>query len=280
VPTKVSGTNKYRFESGDLVFEVDAGVGARVATFSLAGTHMVVPVPAGTDNTTWGSVFWIGPRSLWTPSTWPPPAAFDSSAYTGGPSGNHLVLDGPTDTSIGVGFSKDYSMDATGWVTITYTVKASKAIKLTPWEDTRTPRGGIAFFPAGSTLTKGPLTMTTSAGINWFDDGPKTATSADGSKAYGDGKDGWSAYAVNGLLLLKKFTDQPATALAPNEGEVDIYPGSGFLEVEVLGPYTSLAVGDKMSLTVQWRLVKIPSSVTVSVGSTTLVDFAKQQVGL
>ena len=31
--------------------------------------------------------------------------------------------------------------------------------------------------------------------------------------------------------------------------------------------------------TVQWRLVKIPDSVTVSVGSSTLVDFAKQQVG-
>jgi hypothetical protein len=91
---------------------------------------------------------------------------------------------------------------------------------------------------------------------------------------------GWSAYAVNGILFLKKFTDTPASALAPDEGEVDIYPGAGFLEVEVLGPYTSIAAGSNLPWTTQWRVATIPSTVTVSVGSTTLVDFAEQQAAL
>jgi hypothetical protein len=276
-PTKVS--SKYQLAFGDVVFEVDPQVGARVSKLSLSSTDMVITTT--TDNTTWGSVFWTSPRSSWTPKDWPPLTAIDNATYTGGISGNDLLFNGPTDTSMGLGITKDYRADATsGWITITYTINATKAVKAGPWEDTRVPRGGIVFFPAGTSLTKGPLTMTTTSGINWFDDASKSASSSDGSKAMADASGGWAAYAFGGVLFLKKYTDQPATALAPSEGEVDIYPGSGFLEFEVLGPYTSIAAGGNLPWTIQWRLVKIPSSVTVSVGSTSLVDFAKQQVGL
>ncbi len=287
VPTKVSGTNKYAFTFGDVVFEVDAGTGARVATLSLSGTDMIVS--SGTDNTTWGSVFWTSPRSAWTPQTWPPPATIDNAAYTGSPSGDHLLLKSSTDSSMGISVSKDYSVDAaSGWITIVYTINANKAIKAAPWEDTRVPRGGLAFFPAGTSLSKGPLTMTTTTGINWFDDASKSASSSDGSKATADGSEGWSAYALNGILFLKKFADQPASAQVPGEGEICIYPapvtdagaGASFLEVEVQGPYTSIAAGANLPWTVQWRIAKIPSTVTVSAGSATLVDFARQQAAL
>ncbi len=276
-PTKVS--SKYQLTFGDVVFEVDPQVGARVSKLSLAGTDMIITTR--TDNTTWGSTFWTSPRSSWTPNDWPPLTAIDNAEYTGGISGDALLFNGPTDASMGLSITKDYRADATsGWITITYTINATKATKAGPWEDTRVPRGGIVFFPAGTSLTKGPLTMTTTSGINWFDDAPKTASSSDGSKAMADASGGWAAYAFGGVLFLKKYTDQPASALAPTEGEVDIYPGKDFLEFEVLGPYASIAAGGNLPWTIQWRVVKIPSSVTVSVGSTSLVDFAKQQVGL
>jgi hypothetical protein len=185
------------------------------------------------------------------------------------------------DSGLGVSVSKDYSVDAaTGWINIAYTIHAAKAIKCAPWEDSRVPRGGLAFFPAGTALSKGPLTITTVNQIVWFDDAPKTATSADGSKATADGSGGWSAYAFNGMLFVKKFMDLPASAQVPMEGEVDIYPGVGFLEVEVEGPYTQLAAGASLTWNIQWRIAKIPSTVTVSAGSATLADFAKQQAAL
>jgi hypothetical protein len=53
-----------------------------------------------------------------------------------------------------------------------------------------------------------------------------------------------------------------------------------FLEFEVLGPYTQIAAGGNLPWTIQWRAAKIPATVAISVGSTTLVDFAKQQAGL
>jgi hypothetical protein len=249
-----------------------------VAILSLGGTNML---PASSsDTTTWGAVFWTSPQSGWD-SNWPPPKALDSDAYTGGISGNHLVLDSAAYAALGVSVSKDFSADsATGWITVVYTIKASKAVKAAPWENCRVLRGGLAFFPAGTSLAKGPLTMTESASMAWFDDAPKTATRASGEKAIADGSGGWMAYALGGNLLLRKFTDTPVSAHAPGEGDTEIYPGPSFLELEVQGAYTSIPAGGSLSWTVAWKIVKIPTSVTVGAGSTTLADFAKQQAGL
>jgi hypothetical protein len=279
VPT-VASSGRNRFAWGDVIFEVDPKVGARVGKLSLGGADMVVSSGTATDQTDWGAVFWTSPQSAWA-TNWPAPAEIDRNAYTGGISGTHVLLDSASYASLGVSVSKDFSADATtGWITVIYTIKASKAVQAAPWENCRVPRGGLAFFPSGTSLAKGPLTLTESGGIVWFDDKAKTATSPSGDKAVADGSGGWMAYALDGNLLLRKFTDTPASALAPKEGDVEIYPGSGFLELEVQGPYTSLVAGGKLSWTVAWRIAKIPSTVTVSAGSTTLADFAKQQAGL
>jgi hypothetical protein len=258
---------------------VDQDIGARVDTLSLGGTNLVqTPV---TDLTQWGSTFWTSPRSDWKPSTWPPPASIDANPYNGSPSGDHLILSSTIDSTMGFSVGKDYSMDsASGWINITYTISTTKAMKAAPWEDTRVPRGGLAFFPEGTSLTKGPLTMTSASGIVWFDDASKSATSSGGSKATADGSGGWSAYAISGILFLKKFTDTLASAQVPGKGEIAIYPGPGFLEIEVQGPYTSIAANGTLPWSIQWRVVKIPSSVTVSAGSSTLADFAQQQAAM
>ena len=72
----------------------------------------------------------------------------------------------------------------------------------------------------------------------------------------------------------------PPSAQPSGEGEIDVYPGNGFLEFEVQGPYTQVAANGKIPWSVQWKVVKVPTSVSVTVGSTALVDFAKQQLGL
>jgi hypothetical protein len=177
--------------------------------------------------------------------------------------------------------SKDYSADATtGWIKIAYTIKATKAMRAAPWEVSRVPRGGIVFFPQGSSVTRGPLTIMQSGGIVWFDDGPMMATSPNGDKLYADGSGGWTAYVVGGNMFLKKFADSPASAQLTGEGEVDIYPGNGFLEYEVQGPAMNIPVNGTLPWSIEWRVVKVPTSVSVAVNSTALVDFARQQLGL
>jgi len=282
VPVQVSGGSLYRFNSGDSILEIDAQTGGRVSKLSLSGADMMVTTAS--DPTTWGSVFWTSPRTkTWMPE-WPPPAAIDNGPYTATIAGTHLTLTGAADTSLGVSMAKDYSVDsASGWITIKYTINSSKAQSAAPWEVSRVPRGGIAFFPLGtaSSLKAGPLTVTQSGGMVWFDDGQKTATSSDGSKLVADGKDGWEAYVFGGNLFLKRFTDQPVSLQAPNgEGEICLYPGASWVEFEVQGPYTAIPASGSLPWTVQWRLVKIPSTVTVAVGSATLVSFVQQQLAI
>jgi hypothetical protein len=279
LPTNVAGTEKYQFTFGDVVFEVDQSFGARVDTLSVSGTNLVEP-PV-TDPTQWGSTFWTSPRSEWQPMTWPPPASIDQNPYDGGPMGSHLVVSSGVDPTMGISVDKDYSVDgASGWIHIGYTIHVTSAFKCAPWEDTRVPRGGIAFFPAGTVLDAGPTMLTMTGGAVWFDDTSMTATSPDGSKAIADAMGGWSAYAVKGILFLKKFTDVPVSGLAPGEGDVDIYPGPGFLEVEAEGTYTSIPANGSLSWSTQWRVAKIPSSVTVAAGSATLLSFAQQQAAM
>ncbi len=275
-PTKVG--NIYQFMSGNIVFEIDPQTGGRVSKLALGGADLVMPT--ATDPTTWGSVFWTSPRADWTPTTndWPPPTAIDNAVYSGSISGTHVIVTGPTDSTLGVNMKKDYAADASGWINITYTINATKAIKASPWEVSRVPRGGIVFFPVGASLNRGPLGVTqTASGMAFFDDAAMTATSPNGDKCYADGQ-GWTAYAVGGNLFLKKYADTPATAQATGEGEIDIYPGNGFLEFEVQGPYTQLQAGGNLPWSIKWKIVKLPSSVTVAVGNASLVDFALQQL--
>jgi hypothetical protein len=277
-PTQETGSNSnlYRFAFGDVVMEVDAMTGGRVSSITLGGSNLMVPPQ--TDPTTWGSVFWTSPRSAWMPNTWPPPAAIDNDPYTASISGNDLVLTGMTDPTMGFAMTKDYAADGTtGWITINYTIKSTKAQKAAPWEVTRVPRGGMVFFPLGSSVTKGPLTITQSNGIVWFDDSSMTATSTNGDKLTADGAMGWAAYVLGSNMFLKKYTDVPASMQATGEGEICIYPGATWIEYEVQGAYTSIAANGTLPWKVQWKIVKIPSSVTLGVGSASLVTFAQQQ---
>jgi len=204
----------------------------------------------------------------------------DGAAYTTSIAGTHVVASGPADTTLGVSMAKDYSADAaSGWIKIAYTIKATKGQRAAPWEVSRVPRGGIVFFPvpSASAVTKGPLTITTANNIVWFDDAPKTATSPTGEKLFADGTT-WTAYLLGRNLFLKRFTDTPASMQPTNEGEIDVYPGNGFLEFEVQGPYTQIAANGSLPWSIEWKVVTVPTSIAVTSGSTALVDFAKQQV--
>jgi hypothetical protein len=293
-PTMVSGSD-YRFTltACQVVFDVNPQVGARISGLTLNGTNIIVPYVASTDNadsSLSGSTFWTSPQSAWdgnisTTGDWPAPVEINKNPYTAAISGNHVILTGTANTNLGASVTKDLSADAgTCWITLLYTIKATKGIQAAPWEITRVPRGGLAFFPSGTSMTPGPLaantTTTTAPAMVWFNDASQSATSPSGAKLVADGTGGWLAYALGGNLFIKKFTDVQPASFAPGEGDVEIYPGSGYLELEVQGVYTTLTTGGTLPWTTQWRVVAIPSSVTVAAGSATLATFAQQQAAM
>ena len=174
-PTK--NGNRYRFAWGDVVLEIDAAAGARVAKLSLGGADLIVarsrrrPIrPPGARCS--------GPAraARWTPAD--VAAAGEDrqrDLHRQHLRGRTSWSTGPADTSIGVSMAKDYSADATsGWIKIEYTINATKAQKAAPWEVSRVPRGGHRLLPrAGRRRSPtGPLTITQQARaeIVWFDD--------------------------------------------------------------------------------------------------------------
>lgn len=285
VPTMVSASDwQFAVPSCDMVLDVKPQAGARITSLSVGGTDIIVPYNCATYDessacNSSGSTFWISPQSAWN---WPPVVEIDGGFYATSVNGDHLLLSGPISAALGASVDKDISVDAGSCtITLLYTIKTTQSLSAAPWEITRVPRGGLAVFPAGTSMVNSSeLTVSEAAAHVWLDDSTQTGVVSGGPKIIADGSGGWLAYALNGYLFLKLFDDVPAANLAPGEGDVEIYPGSGYLELEPQGPHSVIAANASVDWTVRWRVVAIPPTVAVAVGSTTLIEFAQQQAAL
>jgi hypothetical protein len=295
-PTKVSASD-YQLTVGDVTIDVNPQVGGRVSKLTIGATNMIQPytcasyVADSTCNNSAGGTFWTSPQSAWDgdpagSNIWPPVAAVDGNAYTPAITNDHLVLTGAADSTLGASVTKDFSADAaTGWIKIAYTIKATKSIQVAPWQITRVPRGGLVFFPLVSLISNTTSwTLSPQGGYEWLDDKNQTSVTSTGPKVIADGgisgqTNTWLAYALSGNLFLIRFPDVAAASFAPNEGDTEVYPGSGYMELEVQGEYKPLSVNGTQSWTVEWLIVPIPGSVTVAANSATLLEFVQQQLG-
>jgi hypothetical protein len=189
--------------------------------------------------------------------------------------------------ALGASIDKDITIDAAKCsINLRYVINASRAVTLAPWEITRVPRGGMAFFPLRGdksdeqhfTTGSQAVHITQIQNIVWFDDTAMENVGTGGAKLIADGKDGWLAYVAGGNLFLKKFADVAIDNIAPDEGDVEIYAGKDFLELQAQGAYTSLKEYEQLSWSVEWRVAKIPKSVKIKVGSETLIKFVREQL--
>jgi hypothetical protein len=96
-------------------------------------------------------------------------------------------------------------------------------------------------------------------------------------KFHTDGADGWLAHTDGSLVFIKTFNDEPASAAAPEEGEIEIYVnGQQYEEVEAQGPYASIpAGGESTPWNVKWYLRDMPAGASADVGDQALIDFVE-----
>lgn len=84
---------------------------------------------------------------------------------------------------------------------------------------------------------------------------------SDESKIASDSGQGWAAYLLEDTLFLKRFPHDPGAVYPDGGSTVEIYSNHGFLELEHLGPLTTLAPGEEIMLPEDWWLlpqVEIP----------------------
>ena len=201
-----------------------------------------------------GSTFWTSPQREWN---WPPVSEFDKQPYTVEQNDDAIVMTSQPSSRLGLQVSKKFTTDKQRKaIVITYSIKnvTDTILSVAPWEITRVPNSGLIFFDASkeSISPANLLPFQFAHNAAWY----QADAINENRKINADGK-GWLAYANNGLLLVKQFTDLDASQPAPGEAEVQVYVNRGttYIELESQGAYTALNPSQQLSWTVCWYLL-------------------------
>jgi hypothetical protein len=266
------GDGKLVLEFGSTFFEVEPGHGGRITSLRQAGQELLWLKGADNYADAIGSTFWPSPQS-WP---WPPPAEIDSHAYAATVDASGVItLEGEKNDATSLRVSKRFRADLVREaLELEYAMRnvGASPVKWAPWEVTRLPAAGLAFWPTGGApYGDQPMPSRTDLGVTccW------PAESDGEGKLFADGAGGYLAYALGDRVLVKQFQDQPASAAAPGEAEIELYvnPDHSYVEVENLGAYTSIVLGQTVSWRVVWYVRKLPAPVTPSTSLADLVAF-------
>ena len=266
------GGGKYVLEFGDTYFEVSKA-GARITSYRLAGHETLLQKGAAPTDIYFGSTLWASPQSRFPV---PAAAAFDTADYAVVVDATSITMRGSAATRPQLSFAKKFSADIPkGAIVIEYSVKNEAVAQASwaAWEVTRVPSGGLMFFPIlGAPNANTDLPNKTTPGYLWFDNATRPSG---GSKIFADGNQSYLAHTDGTYLFVKSWDDVPKAEQAPKEGEVEIYCGSTYNELEVQGTYAPLGPGETRTLTVRWYLRRLPADAKRAVGDTALVSAAE-----
>lgn len=270
-PTERDG--KYQLEVGELSIEIDPSAGGRISRLRFAGQDLLTSPDV--DATNWGSTFWPSPQQRWG---WPPVPELDSQPYTGGISGDAIVLTSQVGQRAKVKVSKRFSARAEPAaldVEYTLTNEDSSAISWAAWEVSRVAPGGLTFFPTGSKTVNSALAVVGMGAITWYEHEPNMLP-MEGRKYSADGAGGWLAHVAGDTLLVKKWSDVPAEQQAPApEAEIAIYAAPRYVELEPQGPYTQLMPGESLTWSVRWIVQRLSPDARAELGNAALVELAQ-----
>jgi hypothetical protein len=250
----------------DVAFEVDAAVGGRITTFSLAGRNLLTGPEVDPGN--YGSTFWTSPQSAWG---WPPLPEIDHQPYRASFEADTIVLRGAASPKLGVEVEKRFSADrARGAVTCAFRVRNRGAapLALAPWQISRVPPGGLSFFPTGDgAFPPSNLAVAEAHGMTFY--AYDRAAVTDHQKLFADGREGWLAHVDGDALFVKTFAAVARARQAPGEAQIEIYatPAHTYVEVEVQGAYETIAPGAALDWQVVWLARRLPAALARAVAA-------------
>lgn len=273
--------NNLRVSNGTVELVITLDVGPRILAFARpGGTNPLKQYPdqvGGTGETVWrnrgGHRLWIAPESL--DVTYCPdnaPVAWRSL----GP--RHVRLTPPAEPT---GFQKELevSLDATGTgVTVVHrlTRLGTAPARVAIWALTVMTPGGVALVPQPAfgehprdllpnrRLVVWPYTDLSDPrwqlGRGFFrlrQDAACAATKIGLAHALG-----WSAYHVADVCFIKRYP-WAATAVYPDDGcNFEVFTNAKMLELESLGPLTTLGAGETLEHVEHWSLHDAPRDLT------------------
>ncbi|MEO0468300.1 MAG: DUF4380 domain-containing protein [Bacteroidota bacterium] len=256
-------TGGYALIGGALEVEVLPTMGGRISAVRFGERELMTAFQG--EPLQFGSTFWLSPQSDWN---WPPPHWLDLAAYTARTRVDTIEMRSPKDPANQWHVMKElFIQQADTSLSIRYTLtNISDSIRrAAPWEISRVPQRGMFVFPKGENEPKKksifpPVDFHTTAGLLWHQIRPED-TSSTARLSIADGSEGWLAWADQGVIWVKRFDDIAMADQAPGEGEIPFFispPQDNFMEIEVQGAYTSLAPGESLQWTVNWKVISAP----------------------
>jgi hypothetical protein len=266
--------NCYKLTNGEVEVVVTTDIGPRVMRYALVGGENILgELPGSTaekDKNTWQS--WGGHRLWIAPEGQPKSYGPDNSPIKHTVTGNSIKLEQPTEPGTGIQKTMVVTLDASGTgVTVHHTLTnhGKKPFELAPWGLTVMNPGGVAIIPEepyashdAALLPARPIVLWhyTDLSDSRFNIGPKllrlaTDPKKDASQKIGVGnKQGWVAYARNGLLFIKRAPYVEGKHYPDYGCNFEVYTAGNFIEVESLGYLQRLAPGQSAEHTERWNL--------------------------
>jgi len=196
----------------------------------------------------------------------------DSMDYLVEQKENVLKMTSKPDPKSGFQFVKTFTVASENSIQIEYLIRniSENPKSVGAWDVTRVPCGGITFFPDGGQGNVPESSLKPDLekdGISWVSIDKKPI--ADHQKLFSTAKEGWLAYAINGLLFIKQFPDTKPENYSPQQGEVEIYinKDKSYIELENQGAYQSLKPGESLTYKETWFLAPIPETVKIEAGN-------------
>lgn len=289
----------FQHDGNELSFDVLKEKGGLIQAFSLTTRELssssIVLNRPNVDQMD-GSTFWPSPQAAdrWGGTDWPPPPEVDVSASIGfsGASATDFSYEAAIDAAAGLlmltsvlaprvnmTIKKRFSVDqARGAMVLDYEMinQAEFPASWAPWEITRVAPGGLTFYATGTQplqWRQPAFAIQEADGISWF---KQNASAPEGGKLTSDTQAGFIAHTDGQLLLTKCFAKIEASQAAPGEGQIEIFNGGDYVEVENQGAFEEIAPGKSLRWRVLWFLRRLPPDTKAVAGDQELARFAER----
>ena len=266
----------FEVKSGKSVMKISAN-GGRIISFIYDQKEIITQ---SSEHENFGSTLWTAPQSNWG---WPPFEVLDNQKYEVEKVGDILKMTSNPDSKSGFQFEKTWQAVENNSIRIEYLIKniSGKAKSVGPWEVTRVPCGGLAFFPDGG---KGIVPESNlkpdlqKDGIKWISINKNPISGH--QKLFSTANEGWLAYAFDRLLFIKQFPNIQPENYSPQQGGVEVYidKEKSYVELENQGAYQLLQPKESLNYKENWFLIPVPENVNVYPGNQELTELVRQYI--
>ena len=270
------GLRARRLSNGLVRLDVLADAGPRIVRLEIGGRarNLLAETPDVGWDTPYGPYRLLGGHRLWFAPEDPGRVAIpDGSGLRVDTVDGGLRLEGRADPGTGIVRAIEVRLSGCrAVVDLRHELRndGERPIVLAPWPITQLPLGGVVLMPEDAAATGHDVRPNRMLALwpysSWDDprlqpgDGLLLVRAAAGRRLKVGHRNiaGWVAYLRRGIVLIRRFAPVPDGPYPDLGCTVETYCDDRFVEVETLGPLTSLEPGEVAVHEERWEVCRVP----------------------